>query len=415
MNRREYLSHFGLLFSGTAAGQLVNLASYPFLARLYSPVDFGGFAIFVAASLIPAAIACARLELAIPIAPRHGRFAIVWLSYTAAAVVALLSGAAGAAYWLWVGTPGALILAALLLLAVGVTGFCNATTVFLMRHDEYRLTSASVFVRTAAGVTAQLALAFVMRDSWGLILGYFAGLVAQAAILLPRLVRTLGRSRPRLRPMRAMLARYRAQVSADIPGTLIGAWAYQATPFFIHFLYGPAAVGFYALGQRIALLPLQFFNESLSQIFFQKAARAQEERGSFWRETKFNLLVSGVLSGGALVAILLLARPVITVYLGAQWEPSATILIILAPMLALRSITMSIATTVFVIGKAHWLLLHNVASLLILLTAFGVAFLSSGSLHMFLTVLTVFSSIEFACFGALLIHAARAKAVKVMT
>lgn len=395
-----------MLFTGTAAAQAINLGSYPFLARLYSPVDFGGFAVFVAAASIPAAIACARFDLAIPTAPHHGRLAVLWLSYSAAGLVALLSGAVGAAYWLWMGTHGALALAVLLLVAVAVTGFCNATTLFLMRHDHYRLTSASIFFRTLASVVAQLGLAFVMRDSWGLILGYCAGLLAQAAMLLPRLARALGSSRPRLRPMRAMYGRYKRQVSADIPGTLVGALALYTLPFFIQFLYGPAAVGFYALGQRIAVTPLQLFNDSLSQIFFQKAARAEQERGDFWREMKFNLLISGFLSAAVLLAILLLARPAISIYLGEGWEPSATILIILAPMLAIRSVTMSIATTVFVVRKAHWLLLHNVASMLVLTVAFVAAYLSGASLNAFLAMLTVLSGIEFAAFGALLIHAA---------
>lgn len=396
-----------MLFSGSAAGQLVNLLSYPLLARLYSPSDFGGFAIFVAASAIPAAIACARFDLAIPTAPRHGRFAIVWLSYSAGIVIASAAGILGAAYWLSMGAHGALLLAVLLAFAVAITGFCNATNLFLMRHDRYRLTSVSVFTRTAAAVAAQLLFALVLRNSWGLILGYCLGLLCQAAMLVPSLARVMGRKRPRVRQMRAMVARYGRQVTADIPGTLVGAWALFAAPFIIQLLYGPSAVGFYSVGQRMAVIPLQLFNDSLSQIFFQKAARAQQERGTFWRETKFNLLVSAVLSFGILVPLVLLARPLIKIYLGAQWAPTATILIILAPMLAVRSLTMSIATTVYVIQKAHWLMLHNVATMVILVVSLGAAYATGASLETFLTILSVLSAIEYAVFGGLLVRAAR--------
>src|SRR5688572_11530529 len=147
MDPRQHFRHFMLLVSGSTAGQLVNLASYPFLARLYSPAEFGEFAIFVAASSIPGAIACARFELAIPTVPSHSRFAIVWLSYCVALIIAAASGVIGAVYWLSMHTPGALLLAALLALAVGLTGFSNATSLLLMRHDEYRLASASIFLR----------------------------------------------------------------------------------------------------------------------------------------------------------------------------------------------------------------------------------------------------------------------------
>src|SRR5687767_8086459 len=99
MDRRQYLRHFMVLFSGTAAAQLVNLASYPFLARLYTPADFGVFAMFVAVSAIPGAIACGRFDLAVPTAPRAGRFAILWLCVAIAVAMGALSTVGSAIYW----------------------------------------------------------------------------------------------------------------------------------------------------------------------------------------------------------------------------------------------------------------------------------------------------------------------------
>src|SRR3954452_18349247 len=100
MDRRLYLKHFAMLFSGAVAGQLVNLASYPLLARLYSPAAFGAFATFIAAPAIPASIACLRFDLVVPTAPRWGRFAILWLCTLISAVAGLLCIVGSALYWL---------------------------------------------------------------------------------------------------------------------------------------------------------------------------------------------------------------------------------------------------------------------------------------------------------------------------
>ena len=116
-----------MLFSGTAAAQLANLASYPILARLYSPSDFGVFAMFVAVSAIPSAIACARFDLAVPTAPSAGRFAIMWLCIVIAAGMGAASALFSAIYW-YIAAPTGLSpsMPLLLGLCVSLTGFCAA-------------------------------------------------------------------------------------------------------------------------------------------------------------------------------------------------------------------------------------------------------------------------------------------------
>lgn len=292
MDRRQYLKHFMVLFSGTAGAQLANLASYPLLGRLYSPDDFGVFAMFVAISAIPGAIACGRFDLAVPTAPRAGRHAILWLCIAIAMGMGWLSALGSAIYWWVTGATVAPLLPLLLGLCVFLTGFCAAASLYLMRHDAYRLNSASLLVRTGGTVLIQIAFAFVWRNPLSLIIGYTVGFTAQALLLAWAIWRFVPPKPPRLSQMRAMFQRYRRQVSVDIPSTFIAAVSLNLLTFLLLSLFGEQAVGYYSLGNRIAILPLQLFNDALSQVFFQKAARAQEERGDFWNEMKFNVVAS---------------------------------------------------------------------------------------------------------------------------
>ena len=411
MDRRAYLNHFAVLFSGTAAAQLANLASYPLLARLYTPTDFGIFAMFVAISAIPAAIACGRFDLAVPTAPSAGRFAIMWLCMLIAAAMGLLSAIGSGLYW-WVAAPeGAHPSMPLLLgLCVFLTGFCAAASLYLMRHDRYRMNSASLLMRTGTTVLVQIALAFVWRHPLSLIVGFTAGLGAQALLLAWTIRRyvPIGPARPS--QMKAMFRRFRRQVTVDIPSTLIAAFSANLLTFIILILYGEHVLGFYSLGQRIAIMPLQLFNDALSQVFFQKAARSQERVGHFWNEMKFNLLVSGLLSAGVLIGIWLFARPFITLYLGPDWEPAADILLVLAPMLAVRSLCMSVASAVFVLKRAHWLFGHNIANAAALGAAFLAARAADLTLHPFLMVTAGLLVAEYGIFAALLAWKSRSDA-----
>ena len=92
MNRRQYFRHFVELLTGTAAAQLITLALYPLLGRLYRPEDFGVLALFTTASAILGAVACARYDIALPISRHSARFAVFWLCVALSLVIGAVSG-----------------------------------------------------------------------------------------------------------------------------------------------------------------------------------------------------------------------------------------------------------------------------------------------------------------------------------
>lgn len=407
IDRRQYFQQFLVLFTGTSASQIFNFLSYPLLSRVYLPADFGYFGIFIAVSAIPGAIACGRFELAIVTAPHSGRRALLWLCWSLALIVSLFATMMVSLYWWRINMPDLGLLAPLLFTAILLTGVTNATTVYLIRHDAFRVASTSVVVRTATTVISQVSIALTWHSPIGLIIGFCLGLLVQA-LLVVLSARKYCIGKHHIGQMRAMFRRYLFQVSVDIPGSVLAALTVNLIPFFLQFLYGADANGFYLLGQRIAALPLQLFNDSISQVYFQRAARAKDERGEFWREFRFTLLCSGLLSLGILAGLELLAKPVIVLFLGAKWEMAGTILVILAPMLAIRSVTMSLATTVFLLHRPAWLLYHNIASVIAISIALGIAWASGGGdLLSFLGLLALFQGVGYAGFLLILGFAAR--------
>lgn len=398
MNRGQFSRQFLALFSGTIVAQLFNLASYPILTRLYSSEDFGLLGTFVAASAIPGAIACGRFDFVIGTAPHAGRRAVLWLCFVIAFAVAVISTAIILTWWYYTALPSAGILALMLFFAVFLTGISSATMMFLMRHDNVRFASIGVVLRTATTVILQLGFAVVWPSPLGLIVGYCVGLAAQALLGLVVSSRSQGLGKPRKGQMRAMLRRFRGQVSIDLPGTLLAALSLNLLPFFLQFLYGIRSVGHFSVGQRIAILPMQLFNDSLARVFFQRAARAQEERGEFWQEFRFTLLWSSLISLVMLLGMIFFARPILAIYLGPGWGLAATILIIMAPMLAIRSVTMSLATTVFVLRRPEWLLFYNLAAVTTIAGSFAFAWVTGIVLTEFLTILAVLEGAELLCF-----------------
>jgi O-antigen/teichoic acid export membrane protein len=331
---------------------------------------------------------------------------LLWLCFIVSTGFGLIGGL-GAAIYLWIHPADAGFAYAVLFgLSVSLIGICTASTMLVMRNDGYRAAAGSMLARTGAVVLSQVALAFVVPYAVSLMVGFALGLVVQAILLLFWAVRKVGIGRPRAKQMRAMFLHYRRQVTIDFPSALGAAGAIHVLTFALAILYDQRIVGFYSMGSRLAVVPLALVNDALSQVFFQKASRAKAEKGHMWDELKFSVLTSGVLSLGVLVALVVFARPFIGIFLGQTWLPAADMLIVLAPMVAMRSLAMSVSTTVFVLRSAHWLFVHNVATVVIPLAACAAAAIFQLSPITFLALVSALLFVEYAAFAGFLGYAA---------
>ena len=79
----------------------------------------------------------------------------------------------------------------------------------------------------------------------------------------------------------------------------------------------------------------------------------------------------------------------------------------MAPMLAIRSVTMSLATTVFVLQRPAWLLYHNMAGVVAIVVAFALAWMVGARLEQFLTMLAILQGLELLIFFAVLTISSR--------
>ena len=372
MNRRLYLQQVGVLFSATAIAQFINFLAYPLLSRTYDSIAFGYFSIFVSAASIVGPLACGRFDIVVQAAPHAQRFAALKLATVISLPVSLLGAVgyglfgpeiAGMAMWL-----AALLFGASVLLI----GFCFSGTAFLIKHEAYRQNGVAIVARVALTVAPQLLLFWIMPDARGLILGFCAGVLAQAWVIAWG-VRRLGFRRATGRQMGALGRRYRQYPIYDVPSTFLSMFALYAANFFILNLYGAQEVGYFGFAFRLAALPMALLAGSLSEVFFQKAAKSFQSDGSYWRPLRFNLVVAGGLAAIIFALTLLLARWAVDIYLGKHWAPVATVLIILAPMMAARFIFVTVSAAPLVTGRTGWLLAANAVLAASMAAIFGFA------------------------------------------
>ena len=371
MNVRVYVRHVAVLLFGNVAAQLVNLASYPVLTRLYSPSDFGGFALFLTAVGILGPVACARFDLPIQSCKDWQLPAVFRHALRMNVAVSVLAVVLALAYGTVTRSLG-IDLALLVGLGVFVSGYTLAALALLVRLERYPLYSRSLMVRSLGTAAAQIGLWVALPQALGLILGFCFGFAAQAASLWWALHQIQWR-RSTSKHRRAIAARYRRQVMTDIPSTLVAGGVLNIMNLLLLALYSRAEVGFYSLAFRVAVLPLSLISGSLSEVFFQKASASYRKTGGFWNELRFNILVSAALSLLIFVPLALLARPLFAIVFGSTWLPAAELLLLLLPMLAVRFVSSTVQTAPLVIGRANWLLAQHLGLMSAILVAFFLA------------------------------------------
>lgn len=407
MNVRLYLRQAFVLLFGNGTAQLINLASYVVLARLYGPAEIGGFALFLTVVGLFGPIANGRFDLIVQSAPDRQLPALIRRARRTNVLVstALALASAGIAV-----TTGKLQIVEALLVGVGVflSGWVLASNARLIRAERYSTTARSTAVRSAVAAIAQIGLWFVHPGALSLILGFCIGFGAQA-IMLGLALRAHPSRRSTAKHERAVLARYAAQISLDIPTALLTAAVLNIMNFLVLDLYSREEVGYYSLAYRVAVVPLTLISGALAEVFYQKASASYRATGGFWRELRFNLVLTVSISLLIVVPLAFLAPPVFSFAFGHQWERAGYMVIWLLPLLAVRLVTDSVQIAPLVIGRASW----RLATQLALVAAIGFSYLRAKLIQPpiedFLLVTSLLTAAVYASYVILMASTVRRK------
>jgi len=405
MNIRLYLRQSFMLLFGNGAAQLINLASYVILARLYAPGEFGGFALFMTVVGVFGPIACGRFDLLIQSAPDRQLPALITRARRAnilvSSVLAVGSMAFGA-------LSGKISVIEGLLVGAGVflTGWVLTSNARLIRAEHYSVASRTTVIRSAATAASQVALAFLNPTALSLIIGFCAGFAVQA-LFMTRAVQGLPGPRSTRRRDRFITARYASQISLDIPTAVLLGTVLNIMNFLVLDLYSREEVGFYSMAYRVAALPLTLISGALAEVFYQKASASFRATQGFWRELKFNLLLTMSISLFIIVPIGVLAPPIFSIAFGQQWERAGYLVICLLPLLAVRLVTDSVQIAPLIMGRASWRLATQLALLGVIGLSYAWAKLFRLPIEEFVTSASLLMAAVYASFVILLASTVR--------
>ncbi|WP_449394780.1 lipopolysaccharide biosynthesis protein [Devosia riboflavina] len=340
------------VLSGTVIAQLISLAALPFLSRVYSAEDFGGFQVYVSILNILLIVVAFRFEVALLSAHEERSYSLLLrltsrLSLITSGIALIAVLAFGPVLNERLPELGSLIY--VFPAAMLVAGLLQMMTYLPLRNRDYRLAARVRVVQALSYVAGSAAFAFLPLFGLGLQLGDLIGRIGAFI--------TIGLGTPKsvsdavgkisVAEARDIATRYREYPILMFPGTLLSALVAGMAPLAFLGLFGLEAAGQYALVERFILMPVGLLAAAVAQVFTGDFARSFRDDTanlhSVFRRTVLSLLAIGIVPCLAGYIVAPFAVPFV---FGEQWQLAGQ----------LCSIAMGIALVSFVAAPLHMVL-----------------------------------------------------------
>ncbi len=312
------------ILMGSAAGQGLVLLSYPLLARLYDPADFGLLTVFTAIVGIVGVVSTALFEAAIPISSDDREAtAVAWAGLSCVGLTTLLTALVGFLFGGVIasalGVPALAPLWWLVALSVLTLGIYLVFSEWMIRNRQYAALGRRNLLQGVGQVTAQVGLGLAGVKPLGLLFGLpvgrlmgIGGVAFNGGLLRQPL--------PGLSRIKAAVRRYRRFPLVASWSALLNTAGLEAPFLVIAAMYGDVRAGLLGLTVRVIAGPTTVIGQAVAQVFTGEAgARVRDARSPLapWvRRGVLRLLALGV---GPAVLLMFFGQPVFTVVFGEQW------------------------------------------------------------------------------------------------
>lgn len=413
--KSDFNRHFLVLISGTTISQLVPLAASVVLARIYSPEDFGVFAIFTSLVAIFATVNNLQYQFAIPL-PTEDKDAVIltFLSAIAAIgfavvlfIVALffktpllkLIGGEKLGNWIFIVPP-----------AVILVGMYTPLNYFALRFKKFKVIATSNILRSSSGAGLQLGFGFAGFTNAGLILGNLLAYLFGNAGMVKLFLRFKHFFKDVTKDSLWKNAiRYKKFPLVSIWGIFLYSLSANINSFFISTLYGLGQLGLYSYGTRYLSIPLMLIGSNMGQLFYQVCADCHKKNLPATREFLSTLKKLAIIGFPIFFVLFFVIEDLSAFAFGEQWRIAGYYSKILLPFFFIRTLYVPVCQITSAFEKQELDFWIHVAIFAGNIVSFLIAYFSKCSISTFLTVYCIIGSIVYIILGYILFLVASRK------
>lgn len=409
--KSEFSRNVLTLMTGTTIAQAIPIAISPILTRLYTPEDFGIYALFISLIAIFGSIINGRYELAIML-PKKDEDAIniLALGFVIAFLIFLfllffviffndylvfLLNNQDIKVWLY-----------FIPFAVFFTGLYNLLNYYNNRKKYYKDISDSIIIKAVVTVVVQLSFGFLKVGVSGLVSGQLVSLLFANMKLLQNIIKNkiILQSVKKIK-MLALAKKYKDFPKYSMPAILANTLTRDLTNIFISIIYNVSTLGFYSLVQRLLGMPSSLIGSSIGQVFFQEATKEKHETGvaivSFLVTIR-KLLIIGIPS---FIFLYFIVENLFAFVFGEEWRIAGIYAEIVTPFFFIRFVVATVSPIDTVMERQNIFLLFNIV---LLIMALSVIYMTKDfSFNVFLEYYTLGMGLIYILYGLILYKMAK--------
>jgi len=348
INKLKPKSEFGrnvvTLMTGTAVAQAIPIAISPILTRLYTPEDFGIFALYIAIVSLLSIFVTGRYELAImlPTSDTEAFYILVaTLSISLLLSALIFIFIVLCAPWISQITHNTDLGGWLYLIPVSIliSGWYQSLNFWTNRKKDYRSLSQGIILQSSSNALFNTSFGYLKLGFSGLITTNIISGFLSLFFLIYRNKKHLKKSRSHPEPKKIydQLKRYKRFPLHTLPQNFVYQGFQQLPIFFIQSYFSTLILGAYSLSLRTLSTPLSILSNSFGQVFYQKASELyRQDKQTLYDYTKQTFLKLFVLSSTVAIIGVWFLPDIFAFIFGTPWKIAGTIAQYLTIFLVLK-------------------------------------------------------------------------------
>jgi len=283
--KSEFTRNVVTLMTGTAIAQAIPIAISPILTRLYTPEEFGIFALYMSIVSILSVVVTGQYELAIML-PKRNRDAlnILFLSIALTILTSFflfiiillfntqithLLNNQDISKWLYL-TPFSIL---------GV-GLFNSFNYWFNRNKNYKLLATTKVARSFTNSGGNLIFGFLKLTNIGLIISSFLSQLFTIILFIRKFdfqnIKLFSKKRTLV-----LLKKYKKFPKITLPHSIFSSFSQNLPIFIITKFFSSSDVGLYSFGNKMIMFPIGMISSAYFQVFFQ-SFKDEEDKLSFY-------------------------------------------------------------------------------------------------------------------------------------
>lgn len=391
--KSDYSKNVLTLITGTTIAQAIPIAITPILTRLYTPNDFGVFALFLAITAMTGAVSNAQYEHAI-VLPKDDEDAYnlvflgiifsILLSLILLIVIVLFSEAI-TEYLENTEIKPFLFLIPISTLLVGVF---NSFNYFNIRKNKFKNIAKSQVTRSSSLVVSQILIGLLVLGPIGLIFGQILSYFTGNMILFKTLKKNYKSGYLSKDKIKFQAIKYKNFPLFSMPSVFLNSINLNIVNFLISSLFSISTLGFYSLTQRIIGVPAKIIGSSISQVYLKQASDDLNNKKSTKNVFLNTLKKLTIICIPTFFILFFIVEHVFAFVFGEEWRVSGLYARILIPLAAVRFVSSTLSVSLIIHQKQKILLLFNISLFVSIIFVFLISKINSFDIETFLMFYT---------------------------